>query len=90
MSDTATPLLQPDHAVAWTPDDVAAYLRISLRHLNDVRAEDPGFPAPRMIGSLPRWHASAIAEWLATAAEAPSPTSRARASQQRGRGHRVS
>jgi hypothetical protein len=33
---------------------VAHYLRISPRHLTDVRKEDCTFSAPRLLGTVPR------------------------------------
>ncbi|GAA2572769.1 hypothetical protein GCM10010435_54470 [Winogradskya consettensis] len=57
---------------AWDTEDVAAYLKISTRHLGDIRTEDPTFPTPRMLGSLPRWHPKTVEDWLA-AAEPAAP-----------------
>lgn len=34
-------------STAWDIEDVATYLKISTRHLSDIRAEDPSFPPPR-------------------------------------------
>ncbi|WP_168929351.1 hypothetical protein [Nocardioides sp. GY 10113] len=45
---------------------VAAYLGVSPRHLADLRREDPGFPAPRMLGTLPRWSAQVLHDWIAS------------------------
>lgn len=59
---------------AWGPDEVAAYLLISVRKLNELRADDRTFPAPRMIGSLPRWSPLAVAAWLADADPTTAPT----------------
>ena len=53
-SDTRTPDPEPG-ATAWTPSEVARELKISLRHLNDLRREDTSFPAPIMLGRCPRW-----------------------------------
>ncbi|MBB4739041.1 putative DNA-binding transcriptional regulator AlpA [Actinoplanes octamycinicus] len=68
---------------AWDIEDVAAYLKISTRHLGDIRTEDPTFPAPRMLGSLPRWHPRTVEDWLAAAEPAtpakPEPKPRKRA-----------
>lgn len=70
---------------AWGPEEVAHYLRISPRHLNDIRAEDPAFPAPPMLGTLPPWSPKRIQAWLddepvlsSDHAEADSPTARTR------------
>ncbi len=49
---------------SWTLDDVAAALQISLRHLKSIRDDDPTFPAPRLLGTVPRWAPASIARWL--------------------------
>ena len=64
-------LMTPDESTApdnraFGPEQLAFFLRISLCHLSDVRAEDPTFTAPRMLGSLPRWSPETISLWLAT------------------------
>lgn len=46
------------------PNGLAEMLRISERHLTDVRHEDPTFPAPKMLGKLPRWSPTAIRRWM--------------------------
>lgn len=46
------------------PSSLAQMLRISERHLTDLRHEDPTFPAPRMLGSLPRWSPTTIRRWV--------------------------
>jgi len=58
---------------AWSPDDVATYLGISRRHLDDIRAEDDTFPAPRRLGRLPRWTPDVIRAWVDAAAAQPEP-----------------
>ncbi len=78
MTETITQLTVPDHhrpctelpvgspaRFSWTLDDVAAALQISVRHLKTIRDEDPTFPAPRMLGTVPRWAPASIARWLA-------------------------
>jgi predicted DNA-binding transcriptional regulator AlpA len=52
-----------------TPTDVAGILRISRRHFDDLRREDPTLPAPIMLGRLPRWRPAAIRRWLEDPAE---------------------
>ena len=77
MTDTAH-LTIPDHLLSctqlpvgsparfsWTLDDVAATLQISVRHLKTIRDQDPSFPAPRLLGTVPRWAPASIAHWLA-------------------------
>ena len=62
---TTTQLEVPPVDTAWGPKDVAAYLKISIRLLSVLRVMDDTFPAPRMIGRLPRWSAPAVIAWLA-------------------------
>jgi hypothetical protein len=50
---------------SWTLEDVAAALQISVRHLKTIRDEDASFPAPRLLGTVPRWAPASIARWLA-------------------------
>lgn len=50
------------------PAALAEMLRVSERHLTDLRREDKTFPAPRMLGTLPRWSPAAIRRWMDTAA----------------------
>lgn len=47
-----------------SPTSLAAMLGISERHLADVRHEDPSFPAPVMLGTLPRWSPATILRWM--------------------------
>lgn len=46
------------------PTTLAEMLRISGRHLTDVRREDTTFPTPKMLGTLPRWSPAAIRRWM--------------------------
>lgn len=46
------------------PTALAEMLRISERHLTDVRNEDPTFPGPKMLGTLPRWSPAVIRRWM--------------------------
>ena len=46
------------------PTSLAEMLRISERHLTDVRREDNAFPQPRMLGTLPRWNPAVIRRWM--------------------------
>jgi predicted DNA-binding transcriptional regulator AlpA len=52
---------------------VAHMLRCSVRHLHNVRQDDPTFPAPRMLGTSPRWTYETIHAWV----ELPSRTTTA-------------
>ena len=47
-----------------TPTTLAEMLDISERHLTDVRREDETFPAPVMLGTLPRWSPAVIRRWM--------------------------
>jgi predicted DNA-binding transcriptional regulator AlpA len=49
---------------------VAHMLRCSVRHLHDLRQDDPTFPIPRMLGTSPRWTYETIHTWV----ELPSRT----------------
>lgn len=60
--DTNTTFAQPEQML--DPPALAAMLRISLRHLSDTRRDDPTFPEPRMLGTLPRWSPDAIRAWM--------------------------
>jgi hypothetical protein len=64
LSCTQLPIGSPAR-FSWTLDDVAAALQISVRHLKTIRDEDPSFPAPRLLGTVPRWAPASIARWLA-------------------------
>lgn len=55
----------PPVETAWDSEDTARYLKISVRHLSDLRVDDPTFPQPRMLGTLPRWEPSTVKRWLA-------------------------
>jgi predicted DNA-binding transcriptional regulator AlpA len=47
------------------PPALADMLRISIRHLDNVRRDDTSFPRPRMLGTLPRWSPEVIRRWMA-------------------------
>ena len=53
-----------------TPSTLAEMLNVSDRHLTDVRHEDGTFPAPVMLGTLPRWSPTAIRRWMDRGSEA--------------------
>ncbi|MBD8608851.1 hypothetical protein IFT73_18495 [Aeromicrobium sp. CFBP 8757] len=50
------------------PAGAAEVLEISPRTLDNVRDNDPTFPAPRYIGRLPRWTVSTLLAWVAAPA----------------------
>lgn len=47
-----------------TPAACAEMLGISERHLTNLRKTDPTFPAPKMLGTLPRWSPSVIRRYM--------------------------
>ena len=61
MPDTDAPTVHPP---MLGPETVAEILRISTRHLADLRREDSTFPSPRMVGTLPRWTYESIHTWV--------------------------
>jgi predicted DNA-binding transcriptional regulator AlpA len=63
------------------PNALAEMLRISLRHLTDVRTDDPTFPKPRMLGTLPRWSPAVIGRWMEEPSIAPADNPAALATQ---------
>ena len=64
-NDNRPPVPHPDSdATAWAPTEVAGELKISLRHLNNLRREDTSFPAPIMLGRCPRWYPSHIRDYV--------------------------
>jgi hypothetical protein len=62
MSDN-TP--RPPDDTSWGPKHIAHHLDVSERHVPDIRREDETFPAPRMVGSTPRWSPDVIRRWVA-------------------------
>jgi predicted DNA-binding transcriptional regulator AlpA len=70
-------------------ETLADYLRVSLGHLDDCRAEDPTFPAPRMLGTLPRWSPAVIDAWIAGASSRLDPVQPAPVMARRRGEHRV-
>lgn len=64
MTHTNATAAQSAHDRAWDRQDVAHYLRISIRQLSDLRHEDPTFPAPRMVGTKPIWVPRTIETWV--------------------------
>ena len=76
------------------PTRLAEMLDISERHLTDLRREDKTFPAPRMLGALPRWSPTTIRQWVEAAAslaplmptaDAVEPPTRARPAKGKGK-----
>lgn len=65
----------PPPGRAWTRDDVATFLVISVSTLDDLRKNDSTFPQPVMIGTLPRWRSAEVIAWFNGMAEASSKPS---------------
>lgn len=67
------------------PPGVAQLLKISERHVLDMRQQDDTFPQPTMCGAnRPRWHVEAILAWVLgehagpPSAEVPAPGKRSK------------
>jgi hypothetical protein len=60
-----------------TPTSLAGFLRVSDRHLTNVRAQDDTFPEPRMLETTPRWTAASIHAWVEAVLGGPDPAARA-------------
>lgn len=68
--------------------DLAKLLRISDRHLRDIRTQDPTLPAPITVGASPRWRPQEVSDWLARyesnhSARAAAPVVKARPARRR-------
>jgi predicted DNA-binding transcriptional regulator AlpA len=63
---------------AWTVNDVACFLKVSVRHIYNLRTTDPTFPKPVKVGTALRWPPRAVPDWLAgggaVAPPAPAPS----------------
>jgi hypothetical protein len=57
--------MRPPADKAWGPKHIAHYLDVSERHVRDIRRQDDTFPAPRMVGSKPRWCPNVVQRWVA-------------------------
>jgi predicted DNA-binding transcriptional regulator AlpA len=62
----------PPEDTAWDPQQVAHYLKVSERHVRDLRREDDSFPPPRMLGRKPGWSPDVVRRWVADGG-APRP-----------------
>jgi predicted DNA-binding transcriptional regulator AlpA len=62
----------PADEPAWDTQQVACYLNVSERHIRNLRKKDASFPAPRMVGCLPRWCPVAVRRWVADGGSAPA------------------
>ncbi len=51
-----------DPRALWTREDLAEYLKVSRRQVDNLRNE---LPAPVMIGKRPRWLAEEVMRWVA-------------------------
>lgn len=54
----------PSMPTAWAKRDVAAFLGVSVRTVENLVGSDPTFPAPRYVGRLPRWNPETVRAWL--------------------------
>lgn len=46
---------------------VAGYLGVRVRRVDELRRADPSFPAPRLLGpGTPRWRRADLDHWIAT------------------------
>jgi predicted DNA-binding transcriptional regulator AlpA len=50
---------------AWDTQQVAHYLRVSERHIRNLRGKDASFPTPRKVGNRPRWCPDSVRRWVA-------------------------
>jgi predicted DNA-binding transcriptional regulator AlpA len=50
-----------DPRALWTRDDVAEYLSVTPRQIDNLRAK---LPAPIYVGRLPRWKAGEVMQWV--------------------------
>ena len=62
----------PADEPAWDTQQVAHYLRVSDRHVRNLRKKDPTFPLPRMVGRKPRWSPCAVPTWVTGGGSGPT------------------
>ena len=56
-------------ATLWTITDIAGYLNMSIRHVQDRIVNQPNFPRPIRIPTMqgranPRWKKHEVIEWV--------------------------
>ena len=66
MTATVTPASHcPDQfPEVLGPKELAAFLRVSEGSVLNARDNDPTFPKPKMVGTLPRWTKRRVLAWL--------------------------
>lgn len=82
--DTTTRV--PAEETAWDQTDVARYLKVSVRHVFDVRREDRSFPQPVQVGRSLRWSARAVPDWLERGGTVETPDAPKPAKHRKGAG----
>jgi predicted DNA-binding transcriptional regulator AlpA len=60
---TKTKAVPPEDR-AWTVTDVAYFLKVSVRHVYNLRTSDRTFPEPVKVGTALRWPPRAVPSWL--------------------------
>jgi predicted DNA-binding transcriptional regulator AlpA len=76
----------PAEETAWDQTDVAHYLKASVRHVFDVRREDPSFPRPVQVGRSLRWSPRAVPDWLERGGAVETPDASKPAKKRKGAG----
>ena len=51
-------------AELWTTAEIAEFLRLSVKHVQDRVTHDPTFPKARRVMGSRRWVAQEIREWV--------------------------
>jgi predicted DNA-binding transcriptional regulator AlpA len=69
---TKTAAVPPEER-AWTVTDVAYFLKVSVRHVYNLRATDPTFPEPVKVGTALRWPPRTVPRWLDRGGEVLPP-----------------
>src|SRR5258708_5729933 len=60
------PAPPPPNAVLLDKTQVAGYLGVRLRRVDELRRRDPYFPAPRLLGpGTARWRRADLDRWIA-------------------------
>jgi predicted DNA-binding transcriptional regulator AlpA len=62
----ARPAPPPPEAVMLDKTQVAGYLGVRVRRIDELRRADPSFPAPRLLGpGTARWRRADLDRWIA-------------------------
>ena len=60
------PAPPPPEAVMLDKTQVAGYLGVRVRRVDELRRADPSFPAPRLLGpGTARWRRADLDRWIA-------------------------